>query len=173
MLQESKFHSPDFATCKPVLTFISFAIPVVTRYVADFLGFGHKLRTDSNLSKALTENEIYQHITNCQMFLSYNADETKLLKRRKAFRDSMVFLTDLTERGSIAEANSWSITQALFGKQRTNAMTELGFFIAQKVLEYEKDAGKAAAILLLICLDFAYNSVVSVGDTNALSVTGC
>jgi hypothetical protein len=107
------------------------------------------------------------------MFLSYNADETKLLKRRKAFRDSMAFLTDLTERGSIAEANSWAITQVLFGRQRTNAMTELGFFIAQKVLEYEKDAGKAAAILLLICLDFAYNSVVSVGGTFALSRTKC
>lgn len=134
----------------------------MTRYVADFLGFSYKLRTDSNLGNSYTENEIYQHITNCQTFLSYNADETKLLKRRNAFKDSMAFLTNLTQRGNIYEANQWAITQALFGRKRTNEMTELGFHIAQRVLEYEKDTGKAAAILLLICLDFAYNSVVSV-----------
>ncbi|KAK7981298.1 hypothetical protein PG988_003536 [Apiospora saccharicola] len=40
-------------------------------------------------------------------------------------------------------------------------MHELGFFVAKQVLEYERDQSKAAAILLLICLDFAYNSVVS------------
>ena len=43
-------------------------------------------------------------------------------------------------------------------------MTELGFFIARRVLDYERDPGKAAAILVLICLDFAYNSVVSVSN---------
>lgn len=98
------------------------------------------------------------------MFLSYNADETKLLKRRKAFKDSMAFLTGLTQRGNIEEANQWALTHALFGRKRDNPMTELGFYIAQRILEYEQDAGKAAAILLLICLDFAYNSVVSVSE---------
>lgn len=125
------------------------------------------MRTESNLSNSYTENEIYQHITNCQIFLSYNADETKLLKRRKAFRDSMAFLTNLTQRGNIDEANQWGITHAIFGRRQTNPMTELGFYIAQKVLEYESDAGKAASILLLICLDFAYNSVVSVSDARS------
>ena len=135
---------------------------MVTRYVADFLGFGNRMRTETDLSGLYTENEIYQHITNCQTFLSYNADETKLLKRRKAFKLSMAFLIHLTKHGNIAEANQWGITQTLFGRKRSNAMTDLGFFIAQRVLEFEKDAGKAAAILLLVCLDFAYNSVVSV-----------
>ena len=141
--------------------------------MADFLGFGHKLRTDSNPRNTYTENEIYQHITNCQIFLSYNVDETKLLKRRRAFRDSMAFLTNLAQRGNIYEANQWGITQALFGRKRTNPMTELGFYIAKLVLEYEQDPGKAAAILLLICLDFAYNSVVSVRDPRYSSYRRC
>ena len=126
------------------------------------------MRTEADLSGHYSENEIYQHITNCQIFLSYNADETKLLKRRKAFKASMAFLIDLTQRGNIAEANQWGITRALFGRKRENAMSDLGLYIAQRVLEYESDAGKAAAVLLLVCLDFAYNSVVSVSDSETV-----
>ncbi|KAL9064876.1 MAG: hypothetical protein Q9157_007672 [Trypethelium eluteriae] len=138
-----------------------FAIPVVTRYVADFLGFGHLLRTENNPGGSYSENEIYQHITNCQIFLSYNADETKLLKRCKAFKTSMSFLIDLTLHGNIAAAAQWGFTRALFGRKRDNPMTNLGYTVAERVLTYESDTGKAAAILLLVCLDSAYDSVVS------------
>ncbi|KAK8067329.1 hypothetical protein PG997_014076 [Apiospora hydei] len=126
-----------------------FAIPVVTHYVADFLGFGDKLRRHPADKKGSTysENEIYQHITNCQVFLTYNADETKWMARRRAFKASMQTLIDLTQNGTIWEAN--------------HRMHELGVFVAKQVLEYEKDQRKAAAILLLICLDFAYNSVIA------------
>ncbi|KAK2678791.1 hypothetical protein RAB80_003972 [Fusarium oxysporum f. sp. vasinfectum] len=139
-----------------------FAIPVVTRYVADFLGFGNKLfKTPTDAKDTYSENEIYQHITNCQIFLSYNADETKWLQRREAFKASMKKLIELTQRGTIWEAGQWDITRALFGKKETNAMHDLGVFVAKQVLAYEKDQSKAAAILLLVCLDFAYNAVVS------------
>lgn len=148
----------------------SFAIPIVTRYVADFLGFGDKLRKVATDAKdKYSENEIYQHITNCQVFLTYNVDETKWMPRRQAFQASMKKLIDLTQKGTIWEANQWDITRALFGKKQTNPMHELGVFVAKQVLDYEKDQGKAAAILLLICLDFAYNAVVSVSDSSVLS----
>ncbi|KAJ9424436.1 heme peroxidase-domain-containing protein [Fusarium oxysporum] len=128
-----------------------FAIPVVTRYVADFLGFGNKLfKTPTDAKDTYSENEIYRHITNCQIFLSYNADETKWLQRREAFKASMKKLIELTQRGTIWEAGQWDITRALFGKKETNAMHDLGVFVAKQVLAYEKDQSKAAAILLLI-----------------------
>lgn len=135
---------------------------MVTRYVADFLGFGHRLKTESNPHGLFTENEIYQHITNCQTFMSYYTDETKSLKRRTAFKASMAFLFELVRHGNIAEANKWELTKSLFGSRKTNAMEELGLRVARKVLASESDSGKAAAILLLICLDFAYNDVLSV-----------
>ncbi|KAM0812769.1 putative Prostaglandin G/H synthase 2/cyclooxygenase 2, pgh2/cox2 [Seiridium cardinale] len=139
-----------------------FAIPVVTRYVAAFLGFGNKLReVATDVDDSYSENEIYQHITNCQVFLTYNTDETKWMQRRQAFKNSMKKLIDLTQKGTIWEANQWDITRALFGKKKTTPMNELGIFVAKQVLDYEKDRSKAAAILLLICLDFAYNAVVS------------
>lgn len=139
-----------------------FAIPVVTRYIADFLGFANKLRdVPTDAKDTYSENEIYQHITNCQVFLSYNADDTKWMQRRQAFKKSMRKLIELTQNGTIWEADQWDITRALFGKRKTNPMHELGVFVAKQVLGYQKDQRKAAAILLLVCLDFAYNAVVS------------
>lgn len=139
---------------------ISFAIPSVTRYVADFLGIGNDLQSDKNPDAKYSENEIYQHITNCQMFFAYNADETKFMKRRKAFKTSMTKLFKLTQTGHINEAKSW--TAWLTGSKASNPMQRLGFKVAKDILKNEPDAGRAAAILLLIGLDSAYNSVLAV-----------
>ncbi|CZS85760.1 unnamed protein product [Fusarium graminearum] len=147
-----------------------FAIPIVTRFVADFLGFGHLLRSDTNSHAPYSENEIYQHINNCQVFLSYNTDETKLLKRRKAFRDSMSFLLKLAQEGNICEAGKWRTTRwlqgffgaiASFGHDKPNFMTALGYRVAGEVLQREKNTTKAATILLLTGLDSAYNVVLA------------
>lgn len=138
----------------------SFAVPVVTRYVADFMGFGHLIRSTKFSAVPYSENEIYQHITRGQIFLSYNADETKMLKRRVAFKNSMEFLCKLAERGNIKEASRWF--PRIFGARGGNPMNKLGKKVAGRVLTLEKDAGKAAAILLLAALDSAYNSVLAV-----------
>ncbi|KAK1777626.1 heme peroxidase-domain-containing protein [Copromyces sp. CBS 386.78] len=149
-----------------------FAIPVVTRYVADFLGFGHLVKSENNLDARYSEDEIYQHITNCHVYFSYNADETKLPKRRKVFKDSMKFLYELTlDEGNVAEANKFRLTRALqsvaswFWKSAAgdkNPMSELGFKVSEQVLQEQKgDAGRAAAILLLTALDSSYNSVLA------------
>ncbi|KAK5561933.1 hypothetical protein LTR46_000738 [Exophiala xenobiotica] len=138
-----------------------FAIPVTTRYVADFLGFGHLVNSEKNSKAPHSENEIYQHITNCQVFLSYNADETKLLKRRKAFKSSMEFLYNLTLDGNISEASRSMISQQLWGRKRDNPMAELGFQVAQHVLKHERSTTKAAAILVFVGLHTAYNSVLA------------
>ncbi|KAK0616129.1 heme peroxidase-domain-containing protein [Bombardia bombarda] len=159
-----------------------FAIPVTTRYVADFLGFGYLVRSEANPSGKYSENEIYQHITNCQVYLAYNADETKLLKRRKAFKESIGFLFELTlKKGNIAKASKLFITRQIqtlgrwlwaCGKVRNNPMTELGLKIAQQILENEHDSGRSAAILLLIGLDSAYNSVLAFTSVLNLFIKG-
>ncbi|KAL4727914.1 hypothetical protein ACLX1H_004611 [Fusarium chlamydosporum] len=148
-----------------------YAIPIVTRFVADFLGFGHLLRSETNSYAPYSENEVYQHINNCQVFLSYNTDETKLLKRRKAFRDSMSHLLKLTEEGTIREAGKWRTTRwvqnffgavASFGYEKPKFMTALGYRVAGEVLQREPNTSKAATILLLTGLDSAYNAVLAV-----------
>lgn len=160
-----------------------FAIPVVTRYVADFLGFGHLVKSEKNLHAKYSENEIYQHITNCHLYFSYNADETKLPKRRKVFKDSMHFLFDLTlNEGNVAEANKFRLTRAIqsvgswFSKSAAgdkNPMSELGFKVSEQVLQQQKgDTGRVAAILLLIALDSSYNSVLAFTSVLNSFITG-
>ncbi|KAL8706501.1 MAG: hypothetical protein Q9201_000433 [Fulgogasparrea decipioides] len=147
------------------------AIPVVTRCIADFLGFGDQIKNVDNPKAKYSENEIYQHITNCQVFLSYNADETKLLKRRAAFKESMGFLLKLAEEGNIVEADRWGLSRTIrsFFKRTSTSdhdgecepMKALGQSVAARILEEEWDTGKAAAILLLTALDVAYISVLA------------
>lgn len=136
--------------------------------MADFLGFGDRVRSEANKNAEFSENEIYEHITNCQVFLAYNVDETKMLKRRVAFQKSMKFLFDLAESGTIKEANKFSISRwvsSLGGgnnESPSKQMKNVGIIVAQRVLEREKDAGRAAAVLLLTALYGAYNSVLAV-----------
>jgi hypothetical protein len=87
-----------------------------------------------------------------------------MLKRRQAFTASMTFLYKLTQGGNIREARQWAVTRAiggLFPKKKT-PMEELGLRVAREILKNESDEGKAAAILLLVGLDSAYNTVLAV-----------
>lgn len=146
---------------------LSFAIPVVTKYVADFLGFGHLIRSPDHPKAPYSENEIYQHITNCQVFLSYNTDETKLLRRRKAFKASMETLHGLTLNGSIGAAARWRITNCVLGTfKNDNAMTKLGYEVAELLLKNEPNATDAAAVMVLVGLDAAFNAVLAVGTSS-------
>ena len=144
----------------------SLAIPVITRYVADLLGFTHRLRSEKNPKAEFSENEIYQHITNCQTFLAYGVDETKMLSRRAAFRESRQFLYDLAKSGNVRAVSRWSLSSLFswFGKDDSpeTKMKSFGMKIAKSVLEQDGDVGNAAATLLLIALDGAYNSVPAV-----------
>ena len=139
---------------------------MITRYVADLLGFTHRLRSEKNPKAEFSENEIYQHITNCQTFLAYGVDETKILSRRTAFKNSMQFLYDLAKAGQVIAISRWSPSHlsSWYGKNddAETKMKSFGIKIAQSVLGQNKDIGKAAASLLLIALDGAYNSVLAV-----------
>ena len=55
-------------------------------------------------------------------------------------------------------------------ESKPKSIKELGKLVAQRILESERDAGKAAAILLLTALDGAYNSVLVVSYTSQVAV---
>ena len=74
----------------------------------------------------------------------------------------MEFLYNLTLGGNVSEASRWQFSQALFGRKRENYMTELGFKVAQHVLQNEHSMSRAAAILVFVGLHTAYNSVLAV-----------
>lgn len=134
----------------------------MTNYVAEFLGFGHLIRSAERPKAPYSENEIYQHITNCQVFLSYNTDETKLLKRRKASKKSLGFLHDLVLKGNIGEANRFRVTRFLFGARQNSEMAKLGFQVAERVIAHTTNINVAASIMIFVGLHTAYNAVYAV-----------
>lgn len=146
------------------------AVPVVTHLVGNFLGIDHLIKTDTNPKGKYSENEIYKHVTNCQMFFAYNTDETKLLKRRKAFKDSMDFMLEQA-RKSISSAKPWAIFSFLgstskfaidANKTSKENLTEYGKAMMREVLRQEGgNVDKAAAAIVLIALDAAFNTVLT------------
>ncbi|KAF4993452.1 hypothetical protein FGRMN_6458 [Fusarium graminum] len=133
----------------------SFAIPIITRYVTDF---------------------IYQHLNNCQVFFSYNTNETKLLKRRKDSRNFRNFLLKLAEEGNVREAGRWRTTRwiqnvfgtiASLGQDKLSFMTALRFLVADEIIKRESNTAKAAGFLLLTAFDSVYNVVCALRSSLA------
>lgn len=152
------------------VSYLSYAIPVVTRFVADFLGFGEDIKTEEHLDRKYDENQIYKHFTNCQDFLTFNADETTAWKRRVDFTKSMQFLKDTTER--CVDAAQPGIFGSIFGGpsygsakdgETVKSLRKFGAEIA-KVLVKEKRKTKeeAAAIMLYTAIDATYKCILVV-----------
>ena len=89
-----------------------------------------------------------------------------MLSRRAAFKKSMRFLYDLAKGGSVRAVSRWSLSSLFSWPGEDDApetkMRSFGMKIAKSVLEQDKDIGRAAASLLLVALDGAYNSVLAV-----------
>ena len=92
-----------------------------------------------------------------------------MLSRRDAFKKSMQFLYDLAESGNVRAASRFSLSSFFSWHDKDESsetkMKSFGMKIAKRVLERDMDTRKAAATLLLIALDGAYNSVLAVRIT--------
>ena len=139
-----------------------YAIPVITRFVADWLGFWDRVKSVEYPDREFSENQIYQHLDNCQDYQSWDADQTKSMKRRQLFKTSILELKKLADDGVIkysAGVLSWRNWVRSYGGssdssevkdvrkmavQSTQALLAKGF-------SYEEVAG--------LMLDFALDSV--------------
>lgn len=147
--------------------FLSYAIPVVTRFTADFLGFGQTIKTAKLTSRLYDENQIYEHFNNCQDHLTFDSDETKAYRRRKAFQDSIKFLLDLTEKGVADARKSWfeccrSYHIARGDDESVKDIRKFGVVVAQQLTKTLKGEKEAAAVMLAVALDAIHKSVVMV-----------
>ncbi|KAF3908286.1 hypothetical protein AA313_de0206127 [Arthrobotrys entomopaga] len=139
-----------------------FAIPVITHYFADFLGFNEFIIGEGG--SKYSSNEIYYHIVNVQNYLTYNVDETKMWKRREAFKKSTEFLLELAKGGHIKDASAWLPFFRSSKDTPEGYMRGLGYRVAQRILKHKTlatNADEAAAVMLLIALDSVYNAVLT------------
>lgn len=109
---------------------------------------------------------VVRHVTNVHSFIALNADETKLLKHRKAFIDSLAFLFELTKSG-VNNATKWIRTPRLIRyrgvKEHVVEVRDMGEELAQALYkEKGSSVDKAAAALLVTALFGAYNTAIMV-----------
>ncbi|TAQ84346.1 hypothetical protein B7494_g7332 [Chlorociboria aeruginascens] len=143
-----------------------YAIPIITRFFADFLGFWDKIKTPSFTDRKYNENQIYQHINNCQDYLAYNSDETTQFKRRLAFRDSISFLKEQAEYGVHMNAPGFlGRTRDLRTTGDEEYVVRLRQFGVQasRNLANELPGGEeeVAAMMLTIALDTTHKTVMT------------
>ena len=155
-----------------------YAIPVITRFVADVLGFGHLIKTREQLYRPYEENEIYDHIINCQDWVTFDADETRTYRRREKFRASIKVLQKLTS-DAVAESQ-----KMLFEGLRRNyhivhgdsddvrKLRQFGVALTQAVTtklrasNVDKPVEATTAVMLSFALEASHKSVAMVRCTS-------
>lgn len=123
--------------------------------------------------------DIYDHFTNCQDYLTFDSDEARAFRRRKAFQSSAKFLMERAE-GGVKWANSWSPGYKLHKddpedvKRVVENMRELGCEVAKDLTKELKNRAegtrnqRAAAVKLAAALDASHKSIVMVSSRKNL-----
>lgn len=149
---------------------------MVTRFAADFLGFGDQIRTQaSQKDRKYNENQIYRHFTDCQDYLTFNSDEAVTWKRRMAYRDSMQFLKQMTEQGvRDAQPGLFEFYERCYGTKEDNAhvkeLRKFGTAVARALVkEKGKTVVEAAGIMLATALDATHKIILIVSHVPSAS----
>ena len=144
---------------------LSFVIPIVARFVSDFLGFEDHPKTKGEDGK-FNENLIYRYISDVQTFLSMSADDSLLWKRRTAFRESLEVLKDMSEFGiRKVQGGLWGLFTSAIGGIPEDPIAKLrycGLKAAKLLLKSKPDPETAAAFMLVSVLDAAHKNVLMV-----------
>ncbi|MCJ1402641.1 hypothetical protein MMC11_005861 [Xylographa trunciseda] len=142
------------------------AMPVVAQFVSDFLGFWDWTDPDEPKDSATDASITYQHLSNCQDYLTYNSDELSVFPRRIEFRKSILWLNKASIHG---------IKQVSDGKRGSKQpkdvsdniwkVRDFGSSMARELLNLKLDKDKvtrdeAAAIRLSIALDAVHKSIL-------------
>ena len=139
-----------------------YAIPVITCFFADWLGFWDRVKTAEFPNREFSENAIYELLANCQDFQSWDADQTKGMKRQQLFRTSIQKLKQLTDYGVSRSADGLLYWRNLF---RTYGSGK-EYKVSPEVITMRKLAVKSIQILLRN--GFSYDEVASIMLTFAL-----
>lgn len=147
---------------------------MVTRFVADFLGFWNRVKTDLTdeaRGREYDENDIYKFIQDYQNYYTYNKDPTKGWERRMAFRKSIAKLKELAEEGVASMEKG--VMEGFWGRtygdseemKRQPYVIEIRKMAIDMIRElvsagYNRDY--VAAIMLVTALDSSYKVVLTV-----------
>ena len=137
-------------------------MPVVAKFVTDFLGFWDW--NDPNTNKPVSDARVvYNHLSNCQDYLTYNSDELTVFPRRIEFRASIDWLKKAAEYG-IRKVHDMEREKEA-GEDTVSQLRHLGTAMAKTLLiTHGLSVEQAAAIRLAIALDAVHKSVLMVRE---------
>ncbi|MCJ1308958.1 hypothetical protein MMC25_002613 [Agyrium rufum] len=143
-----------------------YAIPIITRFVADLLGFWDCIKTPANLDRPYTENQIYQLIHDSQDYLAYNSDETTMWKRRDVFKKSLETLKEKAEYGvQRAQGGFFGLfvkpLQMEGDKDYVVKLREFGVEASKALLKSMSGTEEVAAMMLVLSMEAAHKSVMT------------
>lgn len=140
-----------------MLTSVSYAIPIVTRFIADYLGFWPNVKSAKNPERSYDENQIYKHIANCQNYQAWDSDLTKTWQNRLAYRDSIKFLYGLAEEGV-----SRSLPQGWYGTLERLISGQSGYGTTDDLPSAINVRRRAAGIVQALRKHFKIEQVIAI-----------
>jgi hypothetical protein len=81
-----------------------FVIPILVRFMVDFMGFWELVKTPEFPEREFFENDIFRLIEDCQNYQAWDSDVTKGMKRRQLFQTSIRKLQRLAYGGAYGSA---------------------------------------------------------------------
>lgn len=142
----------------------------MAQFVADFLGFWDW--KPNQKESVASPGVVYQHLSNCQDYLTYNSDVLSVFPRRINFNCSINWLS---------QASIYGIKQVKEGRRKAwsnpkpndyvEKVKRFGTSMAEALLDMNLNVDLAAAIRLSIALDAVHKSVLMVsqkGDSRVI-----
>lgn len=133
----------------------SYVIPIVADFITDFLGFWNWTDQLKPTEVATHAKTVYDHLNNCQDYLTYDSDETTVLARRNAFELSIAWLYD----GAVWGAKN--VTKP-GSKDAQSLLRTFGIDMAKELSKQDLKPEEVAAIRLSIALEAVHKSVLMV-----------
>lgn len=149
------------------------AIPVITRFVADLIGFWEQVKTVEFHNRKYEENDIYFHIENCQNFETHDSDPTTTWRRRMAYQESIKVLKQLAEDGVHRSQHGWLedvLHSRSYGTENdgeaVHSLRRVGVTLIQALLK-KLSTEEVAAFMLCTALDAAQQFVTTFSEALA------
>ena len=159
-------------------------MPVLAQYITDFLDFWdwkdpkpeQDPKSEQNLEpeqESVHASVVYEHLSNCQDYLTYNSDETTVPSRRSAFRTSIKWLNDCAKYGIEQVKAKGAQRGADKTKNVVSELRQLGTQMAQELLKGKLGGTRpmtveqAAAIRLSLAPEAVHKSILIVSGPGA------
>lgn len=148
-----------------------YAIPVITRFFADWLGFWDRVRTVEFPNREFSENAVYELLDNCQDYQSWDSDQTKGMKRRQLFKTSIQKLKALADYGVRKSSvglfywrnlfRTYGTGRELLNSPEVHGMRKLAVKSTQALLQKGYSYDEVSSIMLRFALDSAHKLVLN------------